>query len=88
MANLLIKTHLDNVYVVGDFNDWDIDKAITVTRRPNNKLLRVEDMPQGEYKVLCCRGWNFGEERYPTTNRRMPNRYFNGKEDEKIFCYF
>lgn len=88
MAQLFIKTAVDNVYVVGDFCEWDLDKAITVTRRNHNKLLRVESMPQGEYKVLCCRGWNFGEERYPTDHRRMSNRYFNGVEDEKIYCYF
>ena len=87
MSKLFIKTELSSVVVVGEFCDWDVDKGICVDGKPNSKLLCVEDMPVGEYRVLCCRSY-LGGEVYPTDRRQMANRYFGGNEDEKIFCYF
>lgn len=87
MARLLIKTDLHSVVLVGEFCNWDIDKAIRVDKKPRNTLLVVNDMPQGEYRVLSCKSYQSGEV-YPTDRRQMANRYFNGEQEEKIFVYF
>lgn len=87
MARLSIKTNLLSVVVVGDFCNWDIDKAIRADREPARKLISIEGMPRGEYRVLSCKSYDGGEI-YPTDGRQMANRYFDGKEDEKIYCYF
>lgn len=87
MANLLIKTKVNNVYVVGDFCNWSLDGGLTGVRKDKHNLIKIENMPEGEYRVLCCAGY-WGGEIYPTDGRQMSNRYFNGKEDEKIYCYF
>lgn len=84
---LFIKTELSSVVVVGEFCDWDIDKALRVELKPKRKLICVDDMPKGEYRVLCCRSY-LGGEVYPTDGRQMANRYFSGVEDEKIICHF
>lgn len=84
---LYIKTDLESVVVVGEFCDWDIDKAIKVELQPKRKLLCVQNMPKGEYRVLSCKSY-LGGEVYPTDGRQMANRYFGGVEDEKIYCYF
>ena len=88
MAKLSIKTDLKSVVVVGAFCDWDLDKALRVELKPKGKTLVVENFPKGEYKVLSCRNYQSGEI-YPTDGRtKVENRYFNGQDDEKIYCYF
>lgn len=87
MAKLFIQSDLKSVVVVGEFCDWNIDEAIRVDLKPYNKHIIVKDFPKGEYRVLSCKNYQNGEI-YPTDGRQMPNRYFNGKEDERIFCYF
>ena len=87
MAKLNIKSAIKSVVIVGEFCDWDIDKAVRVDLQPGKKLICVEDMPKGEYRVLSCKSYTGGEV-YPGDGRQMANRYFNGVEDEKIYCYF
>lgn len=87
MARLCIKTNLLSVVVVGEFCDWDIDKAIRADRKPSCKLICIDNMPRGEYRVLSCKSYDGGEI-YPSDGRQMANRYFGGEEDEKIFCHF
>lgn len=87
MSKLMIKTTLNSVVVIGEFCNWDIDKAVRVDKKPRNKLLVVDNMPRGEYRVLSCKSYHGGEI-YPTDGRQMANRYFNGEQDEKIFSYF
>ena len=89
MAKLFIKTELKSVVVVGEFCDWDMDKALRVELKPKSKTLTVENFPEGEYKVLSCKNYQNGGEIFPTDGRpKVENRYFNGKDDEKIYCYF
>lgn len=87
MAKLFIQSDLKSVVIVGEFCGWNIDNAIRVDKKPKNKLICVENMPKGEYRVLSCKSYQGGEV-YPTDKRQMANRYFNGIEDEKIYCYF
>ena len=87
MGKLFIKTDLQSVVIVGEFCDWNIDNALRFEKKTKNALICVNDMPKGEYRVLSCKSYQGGEI-YPTDGRQMANRYFNGKEDEKIFCYF
>ncbi|MBQ8528990.1 MAG: hypothetical protein IJ459_04560 [Clostridia bacterium] len=87
MPKLSIRTSLNSVVLVGAFCGWDIDKAVRVDRKRDNKLIHFEDMPEGEYRVLSCRSYQGGEV-YPTDRRQMANRYFNGEQDETINCYF
>lgn len=84
---LFIKTNLKSVVVVGEFCGWDVDKAIRVDLQHKRKLLCVNDMPKGEYRVLSSRDY-LGGEVYPTDGRQMANRFFSGIEDEKIICHF
>lgn len=87
MAKLFIKTKLQSVVVVGEFCDWNLDNALRVDLKPKNKTIVVDDMPKGEYRVLSCKNYQSGEI-YPTDGRQMANRYFNGRENETIYCYF
>ena len=87
MAKLFINTKLNSVVVVGKFCDWQPEKGIRVETQGNKKLLCVDEMPKGEYRVLSCLSYHGGEI-YPTDGRQMANRYFGGKENEKITCYF
>lgn len=87
MAKLLIKTEMQSVVVVGEFCDWDLDRALRVDRKSGNKTIVVDNFPEGEYRVLCCRNYEGGEV-YPNDGRQMQNRYFNGNENETIYCYF
>ena len=87
MARLFINTNLRSVVVVGEFCGWDIDKAMRIDLKKNRKTIIFDDMPSGEYRVLCCKSYDGGEA-YPTDGRQMPNRYFNGIKDETIYCYF
>lgn len=87
MATLTIKSDLKSVVIVGEFCGWNIDNAKRVDAEDGKKLIRIEDMPKGEYRVLSCKSFQSGEI-YPTDGRQMVNRYFNGEENEKIFCYF
>ena len=87
MAKLYIKTTLNSVVVVGEFCEWDLEKALRVDRNPKNKTIVVDNMPKGEYRILSCKNYQCGEI-YPTDRRQMQNRYFNGKENEQIHCYF
>lgn len=87
MARLFIKTNLKSVVVTGEFCDWNLDGALRVDLKPNRKHICVRDMPEGEYRVLSCKSYQGGEV-YPSDGRQMQNRYFNGKEDETIHCYF
>lgn len=89
MAKLFIKTELKSVVVVGEFCDWNLDNALRVDRKAGNKTIVIDDMPQGEYKVLSCKNYQDGGEVFPTDRReKVENRYFNGKENETIYCYF
>ena len=87
MAKLLIKSKARAVYVVGEFCNWDCDKAIKAELKPKNKHIVVGDMPSGEYRVLNCKSYHGGEV-YPTDGRQMANRYFDGTDTETIHCYF
>lgn len=87
MARLNINSRLHSVVVVGEFCGWDMDKAIRVDLKEGDKLLHLDDMQKGEYKILSCKSYSGGEV-YPTDGRQMPNRYFNGKINETIYCYF
>ena len=87
MPKLYIDTELKSVVVVGEFCNWDINNAFRVERKPKNKLICVDNMPVGEYRILSCKSYQGGEI-YPTDGRQMANRYFSGKKDEKIYCYF
>lgn len=87
MAKLYISTKLHSVVVVGKFCDWQPEKGIRVDLQSGKKLLCVDEMPIGEYRVLSCTSYHGGEI-YPTDGRQMQNRYFSGKENEKIYCYF
>lgn len=89
MAKLFIKTNLKSVVVVGEFCDWNLDKAVRVDLKKGNKTIVVEDLPQGEYKVMSCKNYSEGCEIFPTDGRnKVENRYFNGEENETIYCYF
>lgn len=87
MAKLYIKTKLHSVVIVGEFCEWKPEQGIRVDLQGRNKLLCVDEMPTGEYRVLSTRSYHGGEI-YPTDGRQMPNRYFSGEENEKINCYF
>lgn len=87
MATLAIKSKLKSVVIVGEFCNWDVDKAVRYDLEKGNKYIRVENMPKGEYRVLSCKSF-LGGEIYPTDGRQMSNRYFGGEYDEKITCYF
>ena len=87
MRKLMIKTDLNSIVIVGEFCDWNIDNAIRVDKKSRNTLIVVDNMPRGEYRVLSCKSFQCGEV-YPTDGRQMVNRYFNGEQNEKIFCYF
>lgn len=87
MARLFIKSKAKSVVVVGEFCDWDIEKAKRYDMKPKNKHIVVDDMPKGEYRVLSCKSY-LGGEIYPTDGRQMHNRYFNGEYDETITCFF
>lgn len=87
MAKLFIRSELNSVVIVGEFCDWDVDKALRVDRKSGNKSIVIKDFPKGEYRVLSCKSYRNGEI-YPTDGRQMANRYFNGREDEQIYCYF
>lgn len=89
MAKLFIKTRLHSVVVVGEFCDWDLDKALRVEKLPKNKTIVVDNFEAGEYKVLSCKNYQSGGEVFPTDGReKTENRYFNGLENETIHCYF
>lgn len=87
MAKLFIKTDLKSVVVVGEFCGWNLDNALRVDLKKGNKTIVVDDFPKGEYRVLSCKNYDGGEV-YPADGRQMQNRYFNGKENETIYCYF
>lgn len=87
MAKLFIKTKLHSVVVVGEFCNWDVDKAFRVDKKPRNSLIVVDDMPKGEYRILSCKSYHGGEV-YPTDGRQMANRYFSGDQNETIHSYF
>ena len=89
MAKLFIKTKLKSVVVVGEFCDWDLDKALRVDLKAGNKTIVVDKFPKGEYKVLSCKNYQHGGEIFPTDGReKTENRYFNGSENETIHCFF
>lgn len=87
MARLSIDTALRSVVIVGEYCGWDIDKATRVDLKKGNKLIHINDMPKGEYRILSCKSFDGGEI-YPTSGKQMPNRYFNGEKNETIYCYF
>lgn len=87
MAKLSISSRLQSVVVVGEFCNWDVNKAIRADSEKGKRTIVIEDMPTGEYRVLSCKSYTGGEV-YPTDGRQMANRYFSGKQDEKIYCYF
>ena len=89
MAKLFIKTKLKSVVVVGEFCDWNLDNALRVDLKEGAKAIVVDKFPKGEYKVLSCRSYQNGGEVFPTDGRaKGENRYFNGTENETIYCYF
>ena len=87
MARLSINTALRSVVIVGEYCGWDIDRATRGDLKKGNKLIHINDMPKGEYRILSCKSFDGGEI-YPTTGKQMPNRYFNGEKNETIFSYF
>lgn len=87
MAKLSIKTEVDTVYIVGEFCCWIEEWALRADRQAGAKLIHVDKMPKGEYRVLSSDCYKDGEV-YPTDGRQMGNRYFSGDQDEKIYCYF
>jgi hypothetical protein len=87
MANLLIKTRLNSIVLVGEYCGWDVNGAVRYDRKKGQKLIHCDYFPKGEYKVLSCKAFGT-EEVYPTDGRKMPSRYFNGKQNETIYCYF
>lgn len=87
MAKLQIRTSLDSVVVCGEFCGWDMGKAVRAERVSNSKYITVADLPRGEYKVFSCASF-MGSEKYPTTGRDVPNRYFDGTADELISVFF
>ena len=87
MATLNISTNLCSIVVVGEFCGWDVDKAIRCDKKDGCTLIRIENMLEGEYRILSCKSYHGGEV-YPTDGRQMSNRYFNGNKNETIYCYF
>lgn len=87
MPKLFIKTRAHSIVLIGEFCDWDMDKAKRYEKKPRNKHIVVDDMQKGEYRVLNCKSY-LGGEIYPTDGRQMSNRYFSGEEDEKIIVHF
>lgn len=89
MAKLFIKTELKSVVVVGEFCNWNLNDALRADLKKGNKTIVIDNMPEGEYKVLSCKNYYEGSEIFPTDRReKTENRYFNGKENETIYCYF
>lgn len=89
MAKLFIKTELKSVVVVGEFCNWNLNDALRADLKKGNKTIVIDNMPEGEYKVLSCKNYYEGSEVFPTDRReKNENRYFNGKENETIYCYF
>lgn len=87
---LKFKTNFENLqtaYIIGEFCDWDLDKAMKVTKIKNAKFFTVEDMPVGEYKILTCLSW-IGTEICPISKKTIINRYFNGMIDETVFANY
>lgn len=84
MAKLSIVTNLDRILIIGEFCEWDFDKAIEVERK--GKFIVIDDMPIGEYKCFSCKS-SFGAEKYINGNQ-MGNRYFCSEFNEKIKVYF
>lgn len=87
MARLSVNTNLDSVVICGAFCDWSMDKAIRADRAKEQKSIVIKDMPVGEYRVFACKSFLSGEI-YPSDGRQMSNRYFGGKTNEVISCYF
>lgn len=87
MSKLQIHTTLNSVVLCGEFCDWDINRAIRVDRTKGNKLITVNNMPKGEYRVFSRNDFACGEV-YPTDGRQMSNRYFSGEANEVICVYF
>ena len=89
MAKLFIKTNVKSVVVVGEFCDWNLENALLLNLNSKSKKIVVDNFAEGEYKVLSCKNYYGGEEIFPTDGRpKNENRYFNGKENETIYCYF
>lgn len=90
MAKLSIKTKdsYDSVFIIGDFNDWQLANAKRVDRKKRAKFIVVEDMPVGQYRVYWRPFFN-DYEKYPYHHEQeMSPRYFGGEIDEVICCYF
>lgn len=89
MAKLSIKTNLKKVYIIGEFNRWNIDRPIVAEKQKYKHYIEVEDMPIGEYNVYATKSMQSGEV-YPKTNRLfVTTRYFSGEiQHEYIRCYF
>lgn len=87
MSKLSIHAAVDIVYLTGEFCNWNLDGAICAKRKKGNKSIVVDDMPQGEYKVLSDKKYAASEV-YPTDGSEMPNRYFGGEANEVICVYF
>lgn len=83
MAKLTIKTHLSRVILIGEFCDWDMNKAVEYEKKKGNKNIIIDDMPTGEYKILSCRSWWFGEEK-SEDGGTLPNRVFTGDRNRII----
>lgn len=90
MAKLSIKTNLNKIYIIGDFNNWDITKPIIAERVGRNQYIHINEMPIGEYRVFSAKSLQ-SSEIYCNTNKRrvFANRYFSGDiKHEYIRCYF
>lgn len=82
MAKLTVKTALNEIYLVGEFCDWNLSEAKLVKKRKNAKNIIVNPMPEGEYKILTEPSWN-GEEKN-ADGSTMANRVFDGTADETV----
>ena len=89
MAKLSIKTNLKKVYIVGEFNRFDLQRPLVAEKQKNNQYINIENMPIGEYSVYATQNIQSCEV-YPITKRLfVTTRYFSGEiKHEYIRCYF
>ena len=55
MANLLIKTKVNNVYVVGDFCNWSLDGGLTGVRKDKHNLIKLKICPKANIAFCAAR---------------------------------
>lgn len=87
MPKLTVKTRLNRILLVGDFNEWNVNTAIEYVKNKRCKNIYIEDMPIGEYKILSAASFKFGEERNENGDI-LKNRKFSGKRNETVVLAF